>query len=147
MNILKLWSKIYRNILLPTKMVIIEWNEDVREEIVHHVCLGPDRLWHWSPIFHPANHLAVRTFPSERTKFLWMVTSACGSHEAISRFTVTLKWCATCCTVSLPLPVTETGQAEVPQNGFSSKCVQEHQSEKPEEESEPSLGAKRNSCS
>ena len=55
----------------------------------------------------PTNCLALRTFPSDWTKFLWKATRACGWHKVISRFTVTLKWYATCRTVNSPLPVTD----------------------------------------
>lgn len=55
----------------------------------------------------PTNRLALRTFPSDWTKFLWKATRACGWHKVISRFTVTLKWYATCRTVNSPLPVTD----------------------------------------
>lgn len=55
----------------------------------------------------PANRLALRTFSSDWTKFLWKATRACGWHKVISRFTVTLKWYATCRTVNSTLPVTD----------------------------------------
>lgn len=65
------------------------------------------RTWHRFAIFFPPNRLALRTFPSDWTKFLWKATRACGWHKVISRFTVTLKWYATCRTVNSPLPVTD----------------------------------------
>lgn len=64
-----------------------------------------DRTWHWFAISSPTNCLALRSFPSDWTKFLWKATRACGWHKVISRFSVTLKWYATCPTVNSPLPV------------------------------------------
>ena len=58
-------------------------------------------------LFPRTNRLALRTFPSDWTKFLWKATRACGWHKVISRFAVTLKWYAICRTVNSPLPVTD----------------------------------------
>ena len=70
--------------------------------------LRGDRTWHGFAIFPPpTNRLALRTFPSDWTKFLWKATRACGWHKVISRFAVTLKWYAICRTVNSPLPVTD----------------------------------------
>lgn len=66
-----------------------------------------DGTWHLLAIFFLTSRLALKTFLSDWTKFLWKATRACGLHKVISRFTVTLKRYATCRAVNSALPVTD----------------------------------------